>query len=123
MGTKTTDNDLTTNGLLDVAVTDKPSVLVDYERYAHFLKDSDLSDEDKAAFLETIWNIVVSFVDLGFGVHPIQQAQEACGQVGTAAAETPNDAKSAVQCKSTNFLTIFSKSADPETKLTKGGTP
>ena len=123
MGTKTTDNDLTTNGLLDISVANKPSVKVDYERYAHFLEDSDLSDEDKARFLETIWKIVVSFVDLGFGVHPVLQAQEPCGQVNALPSERPNEADSAVDCKSTDILKVFADSSHREPELTKGGTP
>ena len=46
----------------------------DYEEYAPYLEDSDLTEEQKREFLETLWNIMVSFVDLGFGIHPIQQA-------------------------------------------------
>lgn len=46
----------------------------DYEEYAPYLEDSDLTEEQKREFLETLWNIMVSFVDLGFGIHPVQQA-------------------------------------------------
>ena len=53
----------------------KPVILVDYEKYAHFLDDADLSDEEKQEFVQTIWSIIVEFVSLGFGVHPLQQAQ------------------------------------------------
>jgi hypothetical protein len=30
------------------------------------------ASEERRAFLETLWSIIVSFVDLGFGVHPLQ---------------------------------------------------
>jgi hypothetical protein len=61
--------------------TGPPVITVDYERYAHFLENSDLTEEQKREFLQTIWNIIVEFVSLGFGVHPLQQAQNACGKL------------------------------------------
>ena len=50
----------------------RPSVKIDYEKYATFLEDAALSESDKAAFLDALWSIIVSFVDLGFQVHPVQ---------------------------------------------------
>lgn len=49
----------------------RPVITFDYERYAHFLEDDDLTDEQKRELLETLWNIIVNFVSLGFGVHPL----------------------------------------------------
>ena len=49
----------------------------DYERYAHFLEDADLTENQKQELLNALWRILSEFVMLGFGVHPIQQA---CGQ-------------------------------------------
>ena len=58
-----------------------PSIVaVDYEKYAHFLENSDLSDEQKKEFLDTIWSIIIEFVSLGFNVHPLQQIEGGCGQ-------------------------------------------
>ncbi|MCF6317102.1 MAG: hypothetical protein L3J30_12655 [Marinosulfonomonas sp.] len=51
-----------------------PTLTIDWELYGKYLDESDLSDAEKRAFLETIWSIVVSAVDLGFGIHPVQQA-------------------------------------------------
>lgn len=51
-----------------------PTLTIDWETYSKYLDESDLSDGEKREFLETIWAIVVSAVDLGFGVHPVQQA-------------------------------------------------
>jgi hypothetical protein len=51
-----------------------PTLTIDWELYGKYLDESDLSDAEKREFLETIWAIVVSAVDLGFGVHPVQQA-------------------------------------------------
>lgn len=54
----------------------RPSVSIDWELYASYLEESDLSDEQKRDFIETLWSIVLAFVDLGFGIHPTQQALE-----------------------------------------------
>jgi len=57
-----------------VAKKAPPTLTVDWELYGEYLDESDLSDAEKREFLETIWSIVVSAIDLGFGVHPVQQA-------------------------------------------------
>lgn len=54
-----------------------PTLTVDWEAYGHFLEGSDLSDEDKREFIETLWSIVVGFVDLGFSVG---SPERSCGQ-------------------------------------------
>lgn len=52
-----------------------PSTLaIDWTLFEHHLSGSDLTEEQKCEFLETIWYIVVAFVDLGFGIAPVQQA-------------------------------------------------
>ena len=53
-----------------------PSVTVDWEMYAAMLDESDWTDDQKRELIETLWTIVLAFVDLGFGVHPAQS----CGQ-------------------------------------------
>ena len=55
----------------------RPSLTLDVSLYEEFLKDSDLSESKKQEFFEALWLIIVSFVDLGFEVHPLQQANEA----------------------------------------------
>lgn len=57
----------------------RPVVTVDVEKYQSWLDESDFSDEQKEEFLQSLWSIVVSFVEHGFGVHPLQ---EICGQGG-----------------------------------------
>ena len=56
------------------------TVTFDYELYAHYLDDDDLTESQKLEFLETLWNILNQFVALGFNVHPLQQAKIACGE-------------------------------------------
>ncbi|MDD9911200.1 MAG: hypothetical protein OXR62_16150 [Ahrensia sp.] len=60
----------------DEPKTDRPILHIDYALYESHLKESNLSEAEKQAFLESLWDIIVGFVDLGFGVHPLQQACE-----------------------------------------------
>lgn len=53
-----------------------PTLTVDWDLYLKYLEDSDLSEEQKRNFIETLWSIVIACVDLGFGIHPLQQACE-----------------------------------------------
>ena len=55
-----------------------PAVCIDWQAFLPYLNDSDLSEQDKRAFVETLWSIVLSFVDLGYGLNP---TQEICGEV------------------------------------------
>lgn len=56
----------------------KPRLEIDIDKYQSYLDGSDLTPAQKEDFLRALWSVVVAFVDLGFGVHPVQQA---CGQV------------------------------------------
>jgi hypothetical protein len=55
----------------------RPILTVDVEKYQAYLDGSGLTSEQKEEFLQALWSIVVSFVELGFGVHPLQ---EVCGK-------------------------------------------
>jgi len=64
-----------------------PALTIDWDYYGEFLKAYDFSDEEKRELILALWNIAVSFVDLGFGIHPVQLVDEgaACGQIGDTA--------------------------------------
>lgn len=56
-------------------MTETPKTLtLDVAKYEEFLANSDLTDDEKQAFIEALWKLVCAFVDLGFGVHPAQTA-------------------------------------------------
>lgn len=57
--------------------TAPPRLNIDWDAYLPFFENEDISDADKHEMIEALWSIVVSFVDLGFGIHPVQQA---CGK-------------------------------------------
>ncbi|MEM9765184.1 MAG: hypothetical protein AAF968_22235 [Pseudomonadota bacterium] len=50
---------------------------IDWDLYARMLDEGDLSDAEKRQMLDALWSIIAMFVDLGFGLHPVEQA---CGQ-------------------------------------------
>ncbi|MEP3348004.1 MAG: hypothetical protein ABJN34_03255 [Litoreibacter sp.] len=68
--------------------TAPPSLAIDWDAYLPLLEDEDISDAEKEELIEALWYIVISFVDLGFGVHPVQQA---CGQGDDPLSDTPPD--------------------------------
>ncbi|MEM6537374.1 MAG: hypothetical protein AAF668_06550 [Pseudomonadota bacterium] len=99
----------------------RPSVGFEYERYAHFLDEADLSQDQKREVLQALWNIVVGFVDLGFGVHPVQQAQKPCGKFK----ETPP--KSALTAppviKSEDTSSLFESAGSKADTVREGNKP
>lgn len=50
---------------------------LDWDLYGSMLEESDLSEEQQRELIGSLWSIVVGFVDLGFGIHPVQQV---CGE-------------------------------------------
>jgi len=55
----------------------RPIITVDVEKYQSLIDDPTLTQAQKEEFLQALWSIILSFVELGFGVHPLQ---EVCGQ-------------------------------------------
>ncbi|MBB4124091.1 hypothetical protein [Martelella radicis] len=55
----------------------RPTVQVDVGLYQSYLDNTNMSQAQKEEFLQAMWSIILGFVDLGWEVHPVQ---EACGQ-------------------------------------------
>lgn len=53
-----------------------PALHFDPAEYQRFVEDSDLTPAQQRELLEALWVIIVGFVDLGFGIHPVQQVLE-----------------------------------------------
>ena len=49
------------------------ALVCDCEQFRPYLADANLSKEQEDEFLTTLWNIMLGFVDLGFGIHDVQQ--------------------------------------------------
>lgn len=63
------------NGADDKNVkTTWPALQMDVEYFQGFLDDQELSESEKSELIATLWNIMVTFVDLGFGIEPTQRA-------------------------------------------------
>jgi len=52
-------------------------IQVDVERYQAYLDGTSMTDQQKRDFLQAMWLVMISFVELGFEVHPIQ---DVCGK-------------------------------------------
>ena len=76
----------------------RPAITVDYETYAHHFADSGMSEDEARACLHALANILVEFVAMGFDVHPVQQAQNARGQLSASALRPTDRAVSVIDC-------------------------
>ncbi|WP_127145217.1 hypothetical protein [Pelagibacterium montanilacus] len=65
---------------LAVAAKPPPSIEIDTAKYQKYLDDPTLSDEQREEIIQALWSIITVSVDLGFGVHPAQQVQDADSQ-------------------------------------------
>lgn len=73
----------------DAPIAPRPTLTLDFDRYAPFLDDEDIGEDDKRALLEALWSIVVGFVDLGFEVRAVGEASRApVAQTSARALET-----------------------------------
>lgn len=50
------------------------SLEIDLDHYQSYLDDPALTSGQKAEIVTALWSIITAFVELGFGVHPAQQA-------------------------------------------------
>ena len=55
----------------------RAALAFDPQEFCHHLADCDWTEEQKVEFIEALWQIVVSFVDLGFDLHPVQRVIDA----------------------------------------------
>lgn len=64
----------------------KAVVRVDVDKYQALLDSADMTDAQKEEYLQALWSIIVAFVEMGFGVHPLQ---EVCGKDHETEADGP----------------------------------
>lgn len=66
------------NGSAEVcAQPSVPALRFDWTDWLPYLEDQDIPEEQKREIIETLWSIVVAFVDLGWQLNP---RPEFCGQ-------------------------------------------
>jgi len=56
--------------------THHKALTLDLEKYLAPLKDWDISEDQKTEFIYTLWNLLRNFAEIGFEIHPAQQALE-----------------------------------------------
>ena len=66
----------------------RPSLSIDWELYAAMLEESDMPLDQQKELIETLWSIVVMFVDLGFDLSPVTQI---CGEPDEASSDDSAD--------------------------------
>jgi hypothetical protein len=54
----------------------QPTLQFDARAFLIHLEGLDLTDAQKMECIETIWRIVLQFIDLGFAVDPVSQARQ-----------------------------------------------
>jgi len=55
---------------------------LDIEKYLHYMDDLDLSQDQKEAYIHTIWGLMESSADKEFEVHPVQQRHQSLTDKG-----------------------------------------
>ena len=60
-----------------MSTKERPVMKINVEHYQRYLDDTNISDDEKEELLETLWSIICELVELGYGVHPLQ---ENCGE-------------------------------------------
>jgi len=105
-----TDANKTSEMLEAFSASARPTLSIDVAKYQEYLDGSDLTPEQKEEFLRAMWSIVVTFVELGYGVHPLQ---EACGKDCEADGPPPVRAFDGVISKDQETAKPFEKPAPP----------
>lgn len=54
----------------------KPHLTIDVDYYQDIIDDPDVSEDRKRELIEIVGNIVLQFIDIGFGVHAVQLARD-----------------------------------------------
>lgn len=100
---------------------DKPLALTfDPAEFAAHVAPLNLTDEQANELLGAIWSIMVAFVDLGFGIHPVQQAQNASnGHVNNSDSALDHESALVVSYRET-FNTFQQDKAAPRSKGRRG---
>lgn len=88
-----------------------PALRFDVEEYRHHLSDSDLTEAQQTELLAAIWQIMVSFADLGFGLDPVRYLQglQALDNSQPNPNSAPKPARDVLGCKGK-----FSKYSNPK---------
>lgn len=93
----------------------------DVDEFRHHVEELELSEEQERELLTALWNIIVQFVDLGFGVHPVQRARATCGKDQKTRRNATLCSDPAVSFKHSILLEHFDDVASSETERAAEG--
>lgn len=99
-----------------------PLYTFNYADFASEFGDVDATDEEKEALLRTIWNgIIVPSVQMGWGLHPIDQAldhqgQNACGSFSKNHDQSVSAASDVVEFDTEILAAAFGNAVQEQTK-------
>lgn len=92
----------------------RPSALtIDFEEFAEFFEDEDVSEEEAREFLVVFYSLALEFMSLGFGFHPVQQAKKACGKESGDSGSIPLPISNEVYLTEDQFSKNFERVAEP----------
>ena len=94
----------------DPTPPNKLTIQFDAREFAHFLAEVDATEAQKLEYIETLWTIVLQFIDMGFGIHPIQQA---CGQFDEGTALCGGTDSDMVELPHSDFCKDFERVGKP----------
>lgn len=77
----------------------KKTLRIDVDRYQHMLDGANLTDAQKREVLEALWTIIVTVVELGYNVHPLQ---EVCGKPDKLSDEWSASNPDALDCENSS---------------------
>lgn len=60
--------------IAQISAKEQPTVLVDVDYYQTIIDDPEVSETEKRALIALVGTIIGQFIDIGWGVHPVQQA-------------------------------------------------
>lgn len=80
---------------------------LDIQKYTRFVEDFDLSGKQKRELIQAVWQIMESFVDRGWGIHPLQQGS------GKAIDKDCLGRPSSIESQDSNSKTLIGKSVSP----------
>lgn len=64
-----------------LTITASPSLAFDADAFLHFLEDEDWTDDQKRAYAQALWPVVIALLDWNFRFHPVQEAIDEAKQL------------------------------------------
>lgn len=90
------------------------ALILDFEEFAHYFEGEDITEEAAREFLQAYWALALEIMSMGFGLHPVQQARNACGKHSESTGSPPIMGSDAVYLTSDHIAENFEHMAVAE---------